>query len=246
MANVTSRKQLIDYCLRRLGAPVINIEVDDDQVDDRVDDALIFYQKYHYDGTERLYMKYQITQEDFDRKYIEMPTNIASVVQIFPMGMMNQASIWDVRYQMALSDLYYFGSIDLNGFATVKMHMEMMQQLLSPEKSFQFNKSVGKIVINTDWVQYLPVGTWILLECYAIIDPEANVAVYNDPNLKDYVTALIKEQWGQNLSKFQGVAMVGGVQFDGVRILSEAKKEIEEIENEIISSNQQPPDFLIG
>lgn len=242
---IQSRADLIDYALRRLGHPVLEVNIDEDQMEDRVDDALQLFSKYHFDGVQRAYFKHQITQEEFDRQWIEAPEPIASVVQLLPINDGN-GSIFDVRYQMALSDLYYFGSLDLVGYDITRSYMSLLQQLLNPQKAIRFSRVENRIYIDTNWQKTLKVGTWVVIEAYRVLDPQDLPEIYNDVLLKNYVTSLFKRQWGQNLSKFGSIQLPGGVTLDGVRMIQEADAEIEKIENQIRDEGQLPIDFMMG
>lgn len=245
MPALTSRTELRDYCLRKLGFPVIEINIDDDQIEDRLDDAIQYFQRFNYDGMERVFLKHTVTQTDFDNKYITTPANIHSVVRLF--NPTNQVvGPFDVRYQLALADMYYFGSLDLQGYSITMSHMAMLQQYLTPEKAIRFQQTQGKIYIDTNWKNVIPVGSILVFECWAILDPEANTKMYNHPRLKEHATALIRRQWGMNLLKYEGVALPGGVTFNASKILDEANAEITKIEEAYRLENEEPPHFIVG
>ena len=278
MAKPQTRQQLIDYCLRNLGHPVIEINVDEDQLEDRLDDALQFFAEYHFDGVEKVYLKYQVQQQDIDNGYISMTSNnnfisgtgmsgqnesrmaftetgqsgsvnvddlIASVLQVFHFST-GTINMFDVRYQYALNDLYTFGTIELIHYSVAQQYLSLIRQMLSPEKSIRFSRRSNKLYIDMKWQRDVKVGDWIIIEAYRVMDPRVYPEIYNDMLLKRYLTAQIKRQWGANLSKFNGIQMLGGVTFNGTQLYNEALKEIQDIEATIQSKWELPPDFVVG
>lgn len=268
MANISSKEDLINYAFRRLGAPVIEINVDYEQAEDRLEDALLYFQERHFDGVERAYFRYQVTEEDIRNEYIntdsfgpvngvtgEAPTgrDIVSVVKVFQFGDFANINMFDVRYQMALSD--YFGinrglggqsSLGLASYDSTKRYINLLQDMFNPEKALRFNKVSNKIHIDMSWRQELTVGEYLVFEAYVKLNPEIYTEIYNDRYLKEYFTALLKRQWGQNLSKFDGVALPGGVMLRGGQIVQEANAEIIQIEQNILQSYELPVDFITG
>ena len=254
---ITSRETLKQYALRALGKPVIEINVEDDQVEDRIDEALQYFAQYHYDGVERMYLKYQVQADDITRarsdetlstvtdsrdstvtasfkegkNYIPMPSNVMSVVQVFPFTDKAALNLFDVRYQLRLNDLYDFSSTSIINYDVVLRHLDFLDHVLVGEKPMRFNQHDNRLYIDMDWKNDLQVGEYLVIECYRKLDPAAHSDIYNDIYLKRYVTAQFKKQWGQNLSKFNGVAMIGGVSLNGQQIYSEAIQEIEKLEN---------------
>ena len=278
MAIIQNRQDLKDYCLRKLGYPVIEINVDDAQIEDRLDDALLLFSEMHYDGTERVFLPKQITQTDIDNQYIDLeaptvadPANgiaaapamdpdgnsILSVVRVFQMfntlGGSAGVNIFDAKYQIALSDLFGLYSSTGSGFTMgslqhydiTRRHLGLLQDYLTPEKAVRFSKVTNRIYLDTDWKTY-GVGSWVMFECYKVLDPEDYPEIYNDRLLKAYTTALIKKQWGSNLSKYNGIALAGGVTLNGSQIFSEAVQEIDLLEKEMASRYELPPDFMVG
>lgn len=251
MAKPRSRQELKDYCLRALGAPVIEINVEDSQVEDRIDEALQYFADWNSNGAQRTYYKYQITQTDITNKYIDTYTidpNLMTVSKVFQVGMnLATNNIFNVRYQMALTDFYGIrsGQMNLTGFVSTMQYIEMLQQLLDPEKNLRFNKYNNKLHIDTDWSDYSH-GQFILIEGYTIIDADTYGEAYSDPMLKKYTTALIKRQWGSNLSKFEGVPLPGNITFNGGKLYTEAMEEIAKIEDDVLLKYQEPPDFIVG
>lgn len=253
MAKPTSRSQLKDYALRKLGFPVIEINVDDDQVDDRIDEALGMYQQYHYDGMEKTYYKHQLTEQDIENKYIQMPESIIGVTRIFPVGTDSVNStaagnfnMFDLTYQLRLNELYDFTSADYVYYALAKQHIRTLDLLFLGEQPIRFNRTNDKLYIDVNWKGRTRAGNYIVIECYKILDPEVLSEIWNDKWLKKYSTALIKRQWGENLKKFSGVQLPGGIALNGQQIFNEAIEEIKELEGELRDTYEEPPQFEIG
>ena len=268
MATPNTRQTLISYAKRALGHPVIEINVDDDQIDDRIDEALQYYQQYHYDGIRRTYLKYQYTEADKTRilsnandsgtknsvttnwkegnNYIIVPETVLSVINIFPFSNKGNLNLFDVRYQMRLNDLYDFSSTSVINYDIVMRQLDFLDHILVGEKPLRFNQHDNRLYIDMDWENDLSVGEYIVIEAYRKLDPDTYTDVYNDIWLKRYTTALVKKQWGANLSKLNGVAMIGGVTLNGQQIYSEALQDVEKLETEIRSSFELNPAMLIG
>lgn len=322
MATPTTRNEFKEYCLRKLGKPVIEVNVDDDQVEDRIDEAIKYYWDYHFDGTERLYYKYMI--QDSDRRdavkeitivsggtgysnsdtvvitantsdstgigatatlttnssggivsvsianngamytldptvtvttstgsgadlrgykggYIKMPENVIGVTGIFPIGdpTLSVNDIFNIRYQIALNDLYTLTSVQLTPYYMAMEHLALIQQLLVGQQPVRFNRHTDKLYIDTDWGK-LPTGRFILIECYRVIDPNEYTDAWGDRWLSRYATALIKKQWGVNLKKYSGMQLPGGIQFNGQQIYDEAAEELSKLEADMINSYSLP------
>ena len=268
MATPATREQLKQYALRTLGKPVIEINVDDDQLEDRIDEALQYFAQYHYDAIRRTYLKYQYTQADKDRilgttsetatknsvstswvedkNYLVVPESVISVINIFPFSDKGNLNLFDVRYQLRLNDLYDFSSTSIINYDVVLRHLDFLDHVLVGEKPLRFNQHDNRLYIDMDWTNDLQVGEYLVIEAYRKLDPTVYTDVYNDIYLKRYVTALFKKQWGANLSKFNGVTMIGGVSLNGQQIFSEALQEIEKLEQEIRSSYELNPAMMIG
>lgn len=247
MAIPTSRQELKDYCLRRLGYPVVDINVDDEQVDDRIDDALKYYQDYHYDGTERIYLKHQITQEDKDNEYITIPEAVIGVVRVFDIGdSLNSSNLFNIRYQIHLNDLFDFTSTTYVPYVSAMRHVEMLEEIFVGKKPIRFSRHKNQLNIEMDWKTDVLVGEFIIIEAYRILDPDTFTDVYGDRWLAKYATALIKRQWGENLKKFEGMTLPGGVTFNGQKIWEEATEEINKLEDEMISSYSLPVADMTG
>ena len=247
MASVTTREQLKDYCLRRLGAPVIEINVDDDQIEDRIDDAFQFYREYHFDAVEKVYLKHQMTAQDITNQYITVPDLVVGVERILPFtNRSDGTNIFSIRYQILLNDLYSLMSTNLIYYYQVKQELELINQVLVGVKPIRFNRHMNRLYVDMSWPEDADVGTWIIIECWRILDPDTYRDVYNDMFLKRYCTALFKRQWGENLKKFQGVQLPGGVTINADQIYQDAIAEITQIESEMQSRFELPVDFFTG
>lgn len=247
MAIPASREQFKDWCLRELGFPVIEINVDDDQVEDRIDQAFQYFQQFHFDGVERWYMKHQVTQEDKDNGYVPIPDNIIGVNRIFPIGSTNASvNMFDLRYQLRLHELYDFTSTSYVNYVLTQQHIRTLDMLFSGETPVRFNRHTSKLYIDHNWISGVTVGEWIVIECFIIIDPSIYTKVYNDLMLKRLATAYIKKQWGNNMKKFGGMQLPGGITMNGQQIYNEAIEEIKELEDKIRDTYEEPPQFLVG
>lgn len=247
MSVPSSREQLKDWCLRQLGFPVIEINVDDDQVEDRIDEALQYFQEFNYDGVERWYLKHQITSDNITNQYIPITENIIGVTRIFPVGSTNASvNMFDLRYQLRLHELYDFTSTSYVSYVLTQQHIRTLDMLFSGETPIRFNRHTDKLYIDWDWGADIEVGEFIVIEGYIIVDPESYTDIYNDRMLKKLATAYIKRQWGANMSKFAGMQLPGGVTMNGVQIFQDAQNEIKEIEELIRNTHEEPPQFLVG
>jgi hypothetical protein len=279
MAKPSTRQELIDYSLRRLGAPVLEINVDDDQIDDLVDDAIQFYNERHYDGVERMYLKYKITQEDIDRgkaggaggvgitttsatstivgtattfnfyensNYLQVPDSVVGVEKIFKFDTSSiSGGMFSIKYQLFLNDLYYFNSVELLQYSMVKTYLEDIDFLLTTDKQVRFNKRQDRLYLDFDWSAQ-EKDTYLVIDCYRALDPANFNQVYNDSFVKQYLTALIKRQWGQNLIKFRGVKLPGGIELNGREIYEDAEREIDTLRSRMMQDYELPPYDFIG
>lgn len=243
-----SRKTFIDYCMRNLGFPVIQINVDDDQVSDRVDDALQFYQEYHSDGSIKTFFKHQVTQEDIDNKYIPVPDEILTVIRVLPFtSSSSTVNMFDVRYQMMLNDMYNLGFAgNLDTYYQTIQHLNTVDMLFNGLPQTRFSRHANQLFIFSDWDRMIRKNDFIVVEAYRVIDPNAAPKIYNDMYLKKYATALIKRQWGINLKKFEGVQMPGGITLNGQQIFDEAQEELRTLEEEMRLNWEDPVDFMTG
>lgn len=246
MATPTTRSEFKEYCLRKLGKPVIEINVDDDQVEDRIDEALRYYWDYHFDGSEKLYYRHQVTANNVVDKYITLPENIIGAVRIFNIGdPMVTNNLFDIRYQIALNDLYTLTSVSMVPYYMAFQHVQLLEQLLVGQQPIRYNRHTNKLYVDMDWNK-VNVGNYLIVEAYEIIDPNTYVDVWGDRWLARYASALIKRQWGSNLTKFSGMQLPGGVQFNGDKIYNDADNEVEALEKEMIVSYSLPVTDMIG
>jgi hypothetical protein len=247
MAVPTTRATFKEWCLRKLGKPVIEINVDDDQVEDRIDESLRYYWDYHFDGTEKVYVKHEIESTDITNKYITLPENIIGAVRVFPVGdpAMSSDDLFNIRYQIALNDLYTLTSVSMVPYYMVMEHLALVQEILVGQQPIRYNRHRNRLHIDTDWSNY-KVGEFLLIEAYEVVDPDVWSDAWGDRWLQQYATAKIKHQWGTNLKKFTGMTLPGGIQFNGQTIFDEAKEEIEALEKEMISSYSLPVADMIG
>lgn len=271
MSQPSTRQELIDYSLRRLGYPVLEINVDDDQIEDLVDDAIQHFQDYHYDGVERMFLKHKITEAekttlktgvttttatsgigitsvnwDEGQNFLQLPDHVIGVEKVFKLDNSTISSgMFSIKYQIFLNDLYYYGALDLLNYSMTKTYLEDLSRLITPDVQIRFNRKRGRLYLDID-LSDLTDDDYIILDCYRLVDPTDASKIYNDWWLKKYTTALIKKQWGQNLIKFQGVMLPGGVSLNGRQIYDDAVREIEELDRELRETYEQPPLDLIG
>lgn len=250
MAKVSSRQDLKDYCFRRLGYPVVEINVDDAQVEDRIDDAIELFTEYHFDGVEPQYLKHQITQEDIDNQYLNMDLvdeRVVSVTRCFQFGQNTSGNLFNVKYQIALNDFYGLRNpVSLQNYDITMRHLEMLEDILTPEKKVRFNRVTNRLYLDMKWDEEVNVGDWLVFDSYVAVNPEVFREFYNDRFLKEYATVLIKKQWATNLSKFEGLQLPGGVQFNAQQMMSEANEEKNRLEEEMSLKYELPPDFMTG
>lgn len=305
MAIPNTRETLKQYCLRNLGKPVIDVNVDDDQVEDRLDEALQYFAQYHTDGVERMYLKYKVTADDVTRmttnksynvdekgtvaenieleegtltsgdtsgdiqaedggailtedstlvrtsyeetqNYLVIPDAVISVINVFPLSDRANLNMFDVRYQLRLNDLYDFSSTSIVHYEMTMKHLDFLDHILVGEKPMRFNQLSNRLYIDQDWTNDISADEYLIIECYRKLDPDAHTDIFDDLYLKRYATTLIKRQWGQNLSKFSGTAMLGGVTLNGPELFSTALSEQEKLEEEIRLNFDEPPHFQQG
>lgn len=281
MAKPSTRQGLVDYCLRQLGAPVLEINVADEQIDDLVDDALQYFNERHYDGVEKMYLKYKLTQEDIDRgkakgtdgvgivtttgtstnipgygtttssfyetsNFIQIPDSVIGIEKVFKFDSNTiSGGMFSIKYQLFLNDLYYFNSVDLLTYSMTKTYLEDIDFLLSTDKQIRFNKRQNRLYLDIDWNSE-DADNFLVIECYRALDPLEFSKVYNDSFLKKYLTSLIKRQWGQNLIKFNGVKLPGGIELNGRQIYDDAQRELEDIKQRMTMEYELPPLDFIG
>ena len=280
MAQPSSRADLINYCKRQLGAPVLEINIADEQVEDIIDDALQYFHERHFDGVIQTYLKYKITQDDKDRgqgrggnnpigivtttatstvglsttfsyeensNYIQVPPSVIGINKIFkydgPQTSTN--NMFSVKYQMFLNDMYYFGSTEILTYAMTKRYLEDLDFILNNDKQIRFNQRQNRLYLDIDFGD-VAVDDYLIIDCYRLIDPNDFTRVYNDSFLKKYATALMKRQWGQNLIKFQGVKLPGGIELNGRQIYDDAQRDLEMIKEQMSNTYELPPLDFIG
>lgn len=254
MATPTTKQQLKDYCLRRLGFPVVDINIDDDQVDDRVDDALQRYAEFHFDGTSNEYLKYQLTETDYTNRYLTLPDAVIGVKRIFPIssdtvnsGSGTNFNIFDLNYQLRLNELYEFTSSSYTYYWIARSHIRMLEMILVGENPIRFNKKQNRLYVDMNWKnEEVPVGKFMIIECMQVLDPATYPDVFNDSWLKEYATQLIKKQWGENLKKYNGFSLPGGMTINGQQIYDEASAEIIRLEDVLRDTFEEPPGFEVG
>jgi len=270
MAIPSTKATLKSYCLRALGRVVIYINVSDDQVDDRFDEALQYFAEYHYDGVERMFLKHQITSADLSRGtsdasevatdtadnsvtatwlegkgFIPVPDAVISVVSVFPFTDSATANMFDLRYQLRLNDLYDFSYTSIMEYQMTLQHLDFLEHVLVGEVPIRFSQHQQRLYLDMDWNNDIKVDEFIIIECYRKLDPTSFTDVFNDMYLKRYATALIKRQWGANLSKFNGVSMLGGVTMNGETIYSQAQEELQRLEEQIRLAFELPVNYMI-
>ena len=247
MATPNSRETFKENCLRRLGKPVVEINVDDDQVDDRIDQALSYYHDYHFDGSSRGFLKHIVTADDKTNGYISVSdTNTIGVVNMFDIGDATSTNnLFNVRYQIALNDLYDLSRYDLVPFYMNFQNIRFIEEILVGKQPLRFNRHVNRIYVDMDW-QKVNVGNYIVFEVYTKVDPNTYTDVWGDRWLLEYATALIQVQWGMNLTKFSGMQLPGGLQFNGDGILTQGMEAKNKLEEEMISAYSLPVHDLTG
>ena len=283
MAQPTSRTEFKEYCLRQLGAPVLEVNLATEQCDDLIDDAIQYFQERHFDGVSQIYMKYRVTQEDIDRgrastngnygtagivtetasaniagtattfsyyqnsNYLQIPPEVIGVTKIYHFDGLNTATnnMFSVKYQLFLNDIYYWGSTEILSYAMTKTYLSDIQFLLTTEKQIRFNQRMDRLYLDVDWGS-LAVGDFIIIDCFRALNPNDYTRVWNDSFLKKYTAALFKRQWGQNLLKFQGVKLPGGIELNGRQIYDDGMKDLEIIREQMSNTYELPPIDMIG
>jgi len=277
MAQPSSRAGLKDYCLKQLGKPVLEINVDDDQIDNLIDDAIQYFHERHYDGIDRVFLKHKLTPATKNIlkqsgpvgssttspnvvgagvtsltyvegvNYLPLPDSIIGVNNILKINSTNTASagLFNIKYQLFLNDVYYYGALDLLNYSMVKRYLEDLDYLLNPHAQIRFNKLNHKLYLDIDWKE-VSDNDYVIIDCYRIVNPGDAPRLYNDWWLKKYLTALIKKQWGQNMIKFNGVQLPGGVQLNGRQIYDDGVSEVEKLEQQLKNEYELPPLDLIG
>ena len=248
MAVPASRQELIDYCLRKLGAPVIEINVDEDQIEDRVDEALQMWSEYHDDGVRKGFLKYQVTQQDLDSGLIIIDSDATYIKSIIPGLFGSSSGMFSIEYQMIFTDALDLRNMGgLANYVQTKQYLNLVNMTIGESsKGFEFNRHANAVLPTGDWFSKMSVGDWVVMEAEWTIDPDLITEAYNDLWLKKYTTALIKRQWGMNLIKFDGMLLPGGVQLNGRQLFDDANAEIDELEQQLRETYELPVDFLTG
>lgn len=247
MAQPASREEFKEYILRKIGAPVIQINVSDEQVEDRVDEAVSFWRDYHYNGSQLVYLKHQITQQDLDNGYFPLPQNILGISKVFDLdtSISTGTGIFNVQYQFVLNNLNDITGYSIQNYWMTMSHIEFLQEWLVGRPLIRYNKHVNKLYIDAD-KSALRVGSYIIIEAYDVIDPDSYSDVWGDRWLQNYASVLVREQWGLNLTKFTNMQLVGGVSFNGEQILNDARAERQTMEEDAIKSLQPLTYNFIG
>lgn len=241
----STRKTFGEYCLRRLGKGVIEIAVTEEQVSDRINDALLYWWDWGLDGSEHAYYQYQVTSQDITNQYITLPDNIIGAVNIFDIGdALNTENMFDIRYQIALNDLYTLTSFSVVPYYMAMEHLALLEYILVGKKPVRYNRYDNILYVDMDWLEAIDAGNFIVVDCYQIVDPDSLANAYQDRLLCQLATAYIKRQWGSNLKLFKGVQMLGGVEFNGQTIYDEAVAEIKDIEDNIWKFSGRPLDMI--
>lgn len=250
MASPNSRQTLIDFCLRRLGDPVIEINVDVDQIEDKVDDTLQLYQEFHSDATYRTYLKHQVTQTDKDNGYIPISSNILYVSTVLPINpTFSTINMFDIKYQMMLNSMGDFMNFagGMSYYYQMQQYLEFLDKVLSGSPKVNFSRRQDRLYIYGEWSNGdLNVDDYVVAEVYTVVDPETFTSVYNDMFVKNYLTSQIKHSWGTNMSKFDGMQLPGGVTVNGRQMMEEASTELKELEEKMRLEHEFPPDFFVG
>ena len=242
-----NREELKDFCLRQLGSPVIQINVDDEQVNDAVELAFEYWNEFHFDGTERTYVKHQISAQDKTNGYIQLSDQIIGAVRIFPVGGTNASmGMFDLRYQLRLNDLWDLSSTSYVNYSLTMQHLATLDLIFTGQTPVRFNKVNNRLYIDMDWMNDVDVGEFVVVEAMIITDPNQFSAVWNNRMLKKLATYYVKRQWGQNMSKFDKMMLPGGVTMRGAEIYEQAMNEIAGAEQEIRNTYEAPPGFLVG
>jgi hypothetical protein len=247
MSVPASRSDFKAYCLRKLGNEVIDIDISDNQAEDRIDEAILYWQDFSTDGTTRQYYKYQITNTDVTNRYITLPSNIIGAIDIFDYGLFGSSTnnMFDIRYQIALNDLYTLTSFSLVPYYMAMEHIQLLQLVLVGKKAIRYNRIQNVLYLDLDWALVQP-GQFLIIDCYSVIDPTVYTAMWGDRMLQNLATAYIKRQWGSNLSKYSNIPMLGGTTFNGEKIYQEGAAEALAVEARIRTDYEMQPEPLIG
>lgn len=252
MAIPTSRSTLKDYCLRSLGFPVVEMNLDDDQIEDRIDESIEMFRQFHYDAVQKTYLKHKVTSDDLTNKWIPVSNNVVGITKIFTLSTQtvnsavnNNWNIFDLNYQIRLNELYDFSSADYVYFELANQHIRTLEMLFIGEVPIRFNRHNDKLYIDSPWNRTVGLDSYLVAEAFVVLD-ESTTKFWNDPWLKKYTTSLIKRQWGTNLKKFAGVQLPGGIILNGQQIYDEADKECADLEVQLRDMYEEPPMWEVG
>ena len=241
-----TRIEFKDYCLRQLGSPVIQINVTDDQIDDCINDSVQYMQEYTLDGSYKTFSKQEITITEMTQEYIDVPDSTLAILSIFPLSSsMLSSSMFNVQYQFALNNIHDLKG-NVNYYAQTMQYINTIEETFNQIERLRYSRVMNKLYIDVDWGSDIKLGDYIIIESFSAIDPTQYNKIYDDIFLKRYCTAKIKRQWGQNLSKFEGIQMPGGVMFNGRQILDEATQELRDLEETVQDKYNYPPMFFTG
>jgi hypothetical protein len=244
MSVPTSRETFKQYCLRRLGAPVVEVNLADEQIDDCIDTAIRFWHDYHWDGTEKTYFKYKVTDQDRRNRYLQMPENIIGAIEVFPPGeALSTNNMFNIRYQIALNDLYTLTNVSMIPYYMAFQHIEFLEYMLVGQKPIRYNRTTNRLYVDADW-SLMPAGEYVIVVAYQVIDPEEWSRAWSDYLLQRHACALLKQQWGTNLTKFSSLPLPGGITFNAQKMYDDATREREEIERMVMDNN--PPLGCMG
>jgi len=244
MALPTTKAEFKNYVLRKLGQGAIDINVTTDQLDDRVDEALEHFSEYHDEGTERVLLDYQITSTDITNRYVTMPSDIIGVTG-FVESPNSASTFFDVEYQYMLSNVHEIASANMRYFYVAMLHLDSIEQMFDWHTSIRYNRVTNKIYVDEDWTKF-SAGDYFIFYAYKIVDSDTNSRIWSNKWLRDYTTNLVKKQWGENLAKYEGVQMIGGVQFNAQRLIDEANQELEQLETQVKETESIPMGIFIG
>lgn len=272
MAQPSTRQGLIDYCKRQLGAPVLQINIDDEQVGDIIDDAIQYYNEHHFDGLEKMYLKHQITGDDITRfatadtstvgttdweaqtNYIDVPDHVVGIEKVFGVssnwvrndlfGLNNQYFLMDI---FSFGNGFAFGNFDMTNYYMIRQYFETLDMVVNTGNlvQYRFTKRQDRLYIDIDDSR-LEDGNYLVIECWRAVNPANFSQVYNDSFLKRYATALMKRQWGSNLIKYNNVQLPGGITLNGRQIWEDGNNEVKELESQMLTTYSLPPMDMIG
>ncbi len=244
MAIPTTKKQFADYCIRKLGGDIIDINVSADQIDDRIDEALNKFQQFHYDGSEKIFFKYQVSETDITNKYLTIPDNVIGINGVLDIGAFQSSSaLFNVNYQFALNDIFNIQRTAITPYYLAMRHIDLLNYFFSTNPTIRYNFHSNKLYLD-DWTN-VHIDSWIIVYGYQKLDPNTNPRIWSDIWLQNYATALIKEQWGSVMKKFK-YKLPNGVEFSGIETYQEAIEEKKALEEELFTTWSIPVGPIYG